>query len=113
MSTISVSQVLTRLWGDYTVKTPTKIKVIDVYLVYVFATAVVQFTYCCLVGNFPFNSFLAGFISCVGSFVLAVSLRIQTNPENKTSESISTERAFAEFIFCNLLLHLVVMHFLG
>lgn len=37
---------------------------------YVAATAIVQFVYCCLVGTFPFNSFLAGFMSCVGMFVL-------------------------------------------
>ena len=36
-----------------------------------------QFVYCCLVGTFPFNAFLSGFISCVGSFVLGVCLRLQ------------------------------------
>lgn len=29
-----------------------------------------QFVYCMLVGTFPFNSFLAGFSSTVGAFVL-------------------------------------------
>ena len=29
-----------------------------------------QFLYALLVGNFPFNAFLAGFFCCIGSFVL-------------------------------------------
>ena len=33
---------------------------------YILITGVIQFVYCCLVGTFPFNSFLSGFISCVG-----------------------------------------------
>lgn len=43
---------------------------IDAFLVYVAATGVVQVIYCGLVGTFPFNSFLAGFMSCIGMFVL-------------------------------------------
>eukprot|EP00958_Prasinococcus_capsulatus_P026660 scaffold4956_cov233-Prasinococcus_capsulatus_cf.AAC.2 len=35
-----------------------------------------------LVGSFPFNSFLAGFLSCVASFVLAVCLRLQVDTTN-------------------------------
>jgi len=45
-------------------------QVIDAYLTYILITGVLQFVYCALVGTFPFNSFLAGFISCVASFVL-------------------------------------------
>jgi len=41
----------------------------------------------------PFNAFLSGFSATVGQFVLTVSLRMQTNPENKVEfESISHER---------------------
>jgi hypothetical protein len=41
----------------------------------------------------PFNAFLSGFSATVGQFVLTVSLRMQTNPENKAEfESISHER---------------------
>ncbi|KAH9367996.1 hypothetical protein HPB48_010101 [Haemaphysalis longicornis] len=43
-----------------------------------------QFVYCCIVGTFPFNSFLSGFITCVASFVLGVCLRLQANPPNKS-----------------------------
>ena len=41
----------------------------------------------------PFNAFLSGFGATVGQFVLTASLRIQTNPENKTEfASVSHER---------------------
>ena len=88
----------------------------------------VQMLYCLVVGTFPFNSFLAGFISCVSSFVLAVSLRIQCNPENASvfsayaggdandtapTKRLMPERAFADFLFAHLVLHLVVFNFLG
>ena len=40
-------------------------------------TALIQLAYCALVGTFPFNSFLAGFLPTVGMFVLTVCLRMQ------------------------------------
>ena len=49
-------------------------QIIDAYLAYILITGVIQFVYCALVGTFPFNSFLSGFISCVASFVLAGKL---------------------------------------
>lgn len=70
MST-SVTSVVLRFYEDYMKTTPSKLKLIDAYLLYIFLTGVIQFVYCCLVGTFPFNSFLSGFISTVGSFVLA------------------------------------------
>lgn len=62
--------VIAKFWQEYTKNTPKKLKIIDAYLLYVFLTGVIQFIYCCLVGTFPFNSFLSGFISCVSCFVL-------------------------------------------
>ena len=67
--------------------------------------------YCMLVGTFPFNSFLAGFFSAVGSAILLVCLRIQVTPSN--NYAISVERAYADFVLCNVILHLVVVNFLG
>jgi hypothetical protein len=69
----SLMSVIPKLYQEYTTKTPKKLKIIDAYLLYVFLTAVIQFVYCCLVGTFPFNSFLSGFISTVSSFVLGGS----------------------------------------
>ena len=45
-------------------------KLLDGFLVYVLLTGVLQFLYCLLVGTFPFNAFLSGFICTVGVFVL-------------------------------------------
>merc|ERR1712025_56967 len=106
--------VLTKLYKEYNDLTPQKLKIIDSFLLYVMVTGIFQFLYCCLVGTFPFNSFLSGFISCVGTFVLGVCLRVQTNPRNQSEfRGISPERAFADFIFANIILHLVVMNFIG
>lgn len=66
----SVVAVVRKFLGEYEAQTPKKLKVIDAYLAYVLITGIIQFVYCCLVGTFPFNSFLSGFISSVGCFIL-------------------------------------------
>ncbi|KAM6963401.1 dolichyl-diphosphooligosaccharide--protein glycosyltransferase subunit DAD1-like [Aplochiton taeniatus] len=110
----SVLSVISRFFEEYTTKTSTKLKVVDAYLFYILLTGALQFLYCLLVGTFPFNSFLSGFISCVGAFILGVCLRIQINPENKEEfVSISPERAFADFLLAHTVLHLVVINFIG
>ena len=63
--------MIRRLFNEYSSTTPQKLKLVDAYLAYIMLTRIFQFLYCLLVGTFPFNSFLSGFISCVGSFVLA------------------------------------------
>jgi len=110
----NIVTVLRKLNEEYQGSTPKKLKIIDAYLLYILLTGIVQFAYCCLVGTFPFNSFLSGFISSVASFVLAVCLRLQVNPQNKADfGDISQERAFADFIFAHIVLHLVVINFIG
>uniref|UniRef100_A0AC34R5Q9 Dolichyl-diphosphooligosaccharide--protein glycosyltransferase subunit DAD1 n=1 Tax=Panagrolaimus sp. JU765 TaxID=591449 RepID=A0AC34R5Q9_9BILA len=105
--------ILSKLFDDYLKTTSSQLKIVDAYMVYILLTGIPQFVYCLLVGTFPFNAFLSGFISTVGSFILAACLRIQVNPENKKEFNIELERAFADFIFGHLVLHLVVMNFLG
>ncbi|KAI7865482.1 DAD/Ost2 [Spinellus fusiger] len=98
----------------YRNNTVNSLKFIDVYLVYILLSGVLQFVYMLLAGSFPYNAFLAGFISTVGSFVLTVNLRIQTNEQSKAQfQTISPERAFADFAACSLLLHFGCVHFLG
>jgi oligosaccharyltransferase complex subunit epsilon len=63
--------ILNKLKDEYQISTPKKLKLIDAYLFYVLLTGIIQFAYCLLVGTFPFNSFLSGFISTVGCFILA------------------------------------------
>lgn len=62
---------LSKIFDNYLEETPKKIKLIDAYMFCILLTGVFQFVYCCLVGTFPFNAFLSGFISTVASFVLA------------------------------------------
>lgn len=66
-----IAAVLNKFYNEYTNKTPKKLKLIDAYLLYILLTGIVQFVYCLLVGTFPFNSFLSGFISTVSCFILA------------------------------------------
>jgi len=67
----NVVSVVTNLYSEYKSSTPTKLKLVDAYMFGILLTGIMQFVYCCLVGTFPFNAFLAGFISTVASFVLA------------------------------------------
>lgn len=62
--------VIQKFYEEYHKETPKKLKLIDAYLFYVLLTGILQFGYCILVGTFPFNSFLSGFISTVSCFVL-------------------------------------------
>ncbi|XP_019551349.1 dolichyl-diphosphooligosaccharide--protein glycosyltransferase subunit DAD1 [Aedes albopictus] len=110
----NIKTVLVKFYDDYAVNTPKKLKIVDAYLLYILLTGITQFVYCCLVGTFPFNSFLAGFISTVSCFVLGVCLRLQSNPQNKSQFlGISPERGFADFVFAHIILHLVVVNFVG
>ncbi|KAI0751249.1 defender against death DAD protein [Daedaleopsis nitida] len=105
---------LSSLWTAYYDTTSTRLKTIDAFLVFLMLSGIIQFLYCILVTNFPFNAFLAGFASCVGQFVLAASLRAQVNPANRTEfKEVSPERAFADFAIGSIVLHFFVYNFLG
>ncbi|KAM3183087.1 Dolichyl-diphosphooligosaccharide-protein glycosyltransferase subunit dad1 [Hymenolepis weldensis] len=113
-SDLPLLSVFSDIYQEYRQTTPLKLKLIDVYLVYVFFTGVIQFVYCCLVGTFPFNAFLAGFISSVTSFILAVCLRMHSNPQNKdVFPDYMPEWAFGNFIFAHVVLHLAVFNLMG
>jgi len=59
----SASTVALRtLWATYLDATPSRLKLIDAFLVFLILTGVVQFVYCVLVTSFPFNAFLAGYV---------------------------------------------------
>lgn len=72
---VNFQTVVHKFYDEYINNTPKKLKLIDAYLFYIMLTGIIQFVYCCLVGTFPFNSFLAGFISTVSCFVLAGKIR--------------------------------------
>ncbi|KAF7892781.1 uncharacterized protein EAF02_000319 [Botrytis sinoallii] len=96
----SPQQVAIGIWQNYLNKTPQRTKLIDVFMSFLVVVGVLQFVYCILAGNYPFNAFLSGFSATVGQFVLTASLRIQTNEENKAEfNSVSPERAFCRLRF--------------
>lgn len=78
-STGGALSVVGKLFDDYKTTTPKKLKLVDAYLFCIMLTGIIQFGYCCLVGTFPFNAFLSGFISTVASFVLAGMYLINAN----------------------------------
>jgi len=83
-------------------------------MTFLVAVGVLQFVYCVLAGNYPFNAFLSGFSATVGQFVLTASLRIQTNTENKAEfDQVSPERAFADYVFGSMILHFFCVNFIN
>ncbi|KAK6457174.1 DAD family-domain-containing protein [Scheffersomyces xylosifermentans] len=72
-----LSAAVETTYNDYVATLTPRLKLIDLFLSFLVALGILQFVYVLLVGNFPFNAFLGGFIACVGQFVLTVSLRLQ------------------------------------
>jgi oligosaccharyltransferase complex subunit epsilon len=58
----STANALTSLWSAYVDGTPARLKFIDSFLAFLVLSGVLQFVYCVLVTNFPFNAFLAGYV---------------------------------------------------
>ncbi|KAL9053030.1 MAG: hypothetical protein Q9162_005018 [Coniocarpon cinnabarinum] len=107
-------EIVLTIWRKYVDETPQRVKGLDAFLGFLAIVGAVQFLYCLIVGNYPFNAFLAGFSATVGQFVLTASLRIQTNPANRSEfKSVSDERAFADFVFGSLILHFFCVNFIN
>ncbi|KAG0145029.1 hypothetical protein CROQUDRAFT_659222 [Cronartium quercuum f. sp. fusiforme G11] len=105
---------LYELFHSYLSETASSLLLIDALLAFLMVSAVLQFAYCVLLTDFPFNAFLGSFMAHVGQFVLAASLRSQVNPKNAQEfESVTPERAFADFVFGSLTLHFFAFNFLG
>jgi len=110
----SAGEIAVGIWQDYLDSTPQRTKLIDTFMAFLVVVGILQFVYCVIVGNYPFNAFLSGFSATVGQFVLTASLRIQTNAANKAEfSSVSPERAFADFIFGSLILHFFCVNFIN
>ena len=97
--------------GKYSGETPDRIKALDLFSVFCLSTAVIQFLYYVVVGSFPFNSFLSGFIAALGTLTLTVCLRVQITSPGVFK--LSAERCFADYLVANLFLHLACICFLG
>ncbi|KAF4505170.1 hypothetical protein G6O67_007145 [Ophiocordyceps sinensis] len=107
-------QVLGNIYQYYMKQTPQRTKLIDAFLLFLVVNGALQFLYCVLAGNYPFNAFLSGFSAAVGQFVLTVSLRTQTTDFNKSEfTAVSPERAFADYVACSLAVHFFCINFIN
>ncbi|KAH6650151.1 DAD family protein [Chaetomium tenue] len=107
-------RIAQNLVAHYTATTPQRTKLLDAFLAFLVAVGGLQFAYCVLAGNYPFNAFLSGFSATVGQFVLTASLRIQTTEANKGDfPAVSPERAFADYVVCSLILHFFCVNFIN
>ncbi|KAJ6000643.1 hypothetical protein N7481_001052 [Penicillium waksmanii] len=127
----SPAEIAVHVWHQYTATTSQRTLLLDAFMVFLVLVGGLQFLYCVLAGNYPFNAFLSGFSAAVGQFVLTASLRMQTsgsgstdaksNSKGKTASTedseqgtgISHERAFADFIFGSLILHFFCINFIN
>ena len=107
------STVASSVVSDWNTKSTFRTRLVDALCLYSAATALVQLVYVVLVGTtFPFNSFLSSFICHVGLFSLGASLRLQLTSDD-FKNSVTPERAYAEFSFCALTLFFIVFSFMG
>ncbi|KAK3310539.1 DAD family protein [Chaetomium strumarium] len=113
-STQSWDKIVSNVLTHYLDTTPQRTKLLDAFMAFLVAVGALQFLYCILAGNYPFNAFLSGFAATVGQFVLTASLRIQTTEANKGDfPSVSPERAFADYVVCSLILHFFCVNFIN
>ncbi|KAF3055834.1 Dolichyl-diphosphooligosaccharide-protein glycosyltransferase subunit DAD1 [Daldinia childiae] len=110
----AIDQVAWNIIEHYQKATPQRTKLLDVFMAFLVVVGGLQFAYCVLAGNYPFNAFLSGFSATVGQFVLTASLRIQTTEANKSEfPSVSPERAFADYVVGSLILHFFCVNFIN
>ena len=57
-----VTGAYSALVSAYTKDTPARLKLLDAFLVFLVLTGVAQFVYCVTLSDYPFNSFLAGYV---------------------------------------------------
>ncbi|KAJ2967071.1 hypothetical protein NUW58_g10524 [Xylaria curta] len=93
-SSSQIDKIALNIVQHYQKTTPQRTKLIDAFMAFLVIVGGLQFAYCVLAGNYPFNAFLSGFSATVGQFVLTASLRIQTTEANKSEfPSVSPERS--------------------
>ncbi|KAF4677788.1 DNA polymerase alpha subunit B [Perkinsus chesapeaki] len=87
-------------WDKYNKMTPQKVKLLDLYIVFLAYLAAMQFSYMWLVGTFPYNSFLSGFWATMGTAALTCCYRIQLLSGRETFKEVGPERAYADYLVC-------------
>jgi oligosaccharyltransferase complex subunit epsilon len=113
--------LLSKIVTKYQENTPNMLKIMDTFLVFIMFTGVIQFEYMIIIGTYPYNAFLSGFITSVGMFCntgilllnKSANLRIQLHPQNQSEIKISPERAYADFAFSSVVLFVFAICFVG
>ncbi|EEQ99466.1 Defender against cell death, putative [Perkinsus marinus ATCC 50983] len=100
-------------WEKYNGMTPQKIKILDLFIVFLAYLSVVQFAYMWVVGTFPYNSFLSGLWATMGTAVLTCCYRIQLTSGQDTFKEVGPERAYADYLVCAGVLFFSCVNFLG
>lgn len=103
--------VFNKFYDEYVQNTPNKLKIVDAYLVYIVLTGIIQFVYCCLVGSFPFNSFLSGFISTISCFILGGKYTTTLTPLNLLLTLLFA--SFLQFAFVYKRIHRTKLSFMA
>ncbi|PYH71602.1 putative oligosaccharyl transferase subunit Dad1 [Aspergillus vadensis CBS 113365] len=136
----SIYDIAHTVWQQYLATTPQRTMLLDAFMGFLVLVGGVQFVYCVVGGNYPFNAFLSGFCAAVGQFVLTASLRMQTSAATSSSSTggvggggskgkggkkvvkgdageegsgVSAERAFADYVFGSLILHFFCINFIN
>ncbi|KAA8648579.1 hypothetical protein EYZ11_006714 [Aspergillus tanneri] len=129
----SIYDIAHHVWQQYVATTPQRTLLLDAFMAFLVLVGGIQFVYCVVAGNYPFNAFLSGFCAAVGQFVLTASLRMQTSTDQSAKsvsssskgnnlksvavadgeDSPSHERAFADYIFGSLILHFFCINFIN
>ncbi|KAI0512538.1 defender against death DAD protein [Xylaria bambusicola] len=113
-SASQIDKIAGNIFQHYQKTTPQRTMLIDAFMAFLVIVGGLQFVYCILAGNYPFNAFLSGFSATVGQFVLTASLRMQTTEANKSEfPSVSPERAFADYVVGSLILHFFCINFIN
>ena len=91
-------------WDKYSSETPSRIKLIDWFIVYLLAIMGTQFFYRLIVGDdFPKNAFLTGMFCPLGVIILLISIRQEKKDYRK----------LGEFFLACLVLFIVSINFIG
>lgn len=112
MTDISIFETMETIKTNYFKTTNSRVKLMDLLISNLALITIIQISYVLVSGSsFPFNSFMSGFFSSMGSLVLTVALRVQCT--NFNIFEIKPERAFADYIVAMAVLHIAVFNFLG
>lgn len=83
----------------------------DCFAVFAVLVFVLQLVYAGMTGAYPFNSMISGICMSLGFLVLVIALRLHLTKEIESS--VSSERAFSEFLVSCALLFLFVWNFIN